>query len=161
TAPEQWSLPQQKSSLYYLKGIVENIFSVCGVASMPESYEEEIVYWKRGKETFAKAFRVSEDVLKQFDIKQEVFYAEIEIATLAAAAEKSKTKHQEITKYPAMRRDLALVLDKTVEYQSVQAVTKAQKLKSLADFGLFDLFESDKIGADKKSFALSYIFQDN
>lgn len=70
-----------------------------------------------------------------------------------------KIKYSEVAKHPAVERDLAIVLDKAITYHDVQLVTEQQKIDSLKGFGLFDVFESEKLGADKKSYALSYTFQ--
>ena len=70
-----------------------------------------------------------------------------------------KVKYAEVSKYPAVKRDLAIVLDKTVTYGQVQEVTDKLNIDSLQDYSLFDIFESEKLGADKKSYALNYTFQ--
>jgi phenylalanyl-tRNA synthetase beta chain len=90
-----------------------------------------------------------------------VFYAEIDVQALTDAAEGVKVKYTELPKYPSMRRDLALVLDKTIPYGKVAGIAQSQKWEALKNFELFDVFESEKIGSDKKSLALSFTFQLN
>jgi phenylalanyl-tRNA synthetase beta chain len=75
------------------------------------------------------------------------------------AAATSKIKYREVPKFPAVQRDLAIVLDAAVTYQQVQQATEQLKIDALQSFDLFDVFESEKLGAGKKSYALSYTFQ--
>ncbi len=126
---------------------------------MQQTTDEGLLSWKRGKNLIARAMPVAADKLKAFDIKQDVFYAEIDIDAFVEAAEAVKVKYSELPKFPSMRRDLALVLDKNVPYSKVAAIADARKWEALKTYELFDVFESEKIGADKKSLALSFTFQ--
>jgi len=161
TREQHWQHAAQKSDIYYLKGVVENLFTLCGIKKMQASENDGTLEWKRGKQLVATAKAVPSDKLKTFEVKQEVFYAEIDIAAFVEAAEQVKVKYTELAKYPAMRRDLALILDKNVPYQKVLAVAQSRKLEALKNYDLFDVFESEKIGADKKSLAMSFTFQLN
>jgi phenylalanyl-tRNA synthetase beta chain len=156
---QHWQHAVKPSDIYYIKGIIDNIFSVCGITKIQETAEEGMLTWKRGKSVIARAQHVNTDKLKTFDIKQDVFYAEIDIQTFVEAAENVKVKYSELPKFPSMRRDLALVLDKNVPYSKVAAIAESRKWESLKDYELFDVFESEKIGKDKKSLALSFTFQ--
>lgn len=158
---QHWQHSAQKTDIYYLKGILENIFGLCGVKKLQESADEAQIGWKRGKQELAKVIAVPAERLKLFDIKQEVFYAELDIQALVEAAEGIKVRYAELPKYPSMRRDLALVLDKNVPYSKVAAIAQAQKWEALKSYDLFDVFESEKLGAGKKSLALSFTFQLN
>ena len=71
----------------------------------------------------------------------------------------NKIKYSEVPKFPAVQRDLALVLDKSTRFEEVQKITRQAQISSLKNFELFDVFESEKLGADKKSYALNYTFQ--
>jgi phenylalanyl-tRNA synthetase beta chain len=141
--------------------LLQNIFDLCGIKKIQESENEGTLEWKRGKQMIATARTVAADRLKLFDIKQDVFYAEVDIQALTDAAEGVKVKYTELPKYPSMRRDLALVLDKNVPYAKVAAIAQSQKWDALKSYDLFDVFESEKIGTDKKSLALSFTFQLN
>jgi phenylalanyl-tRNA synthetase beta chain len=103
--------------------------------------------------------KVAQDRLSLFDIKQEVYYADIHWDLWAKAAAAARIKYSEVPKFPAVNRDLAIVIDKQVTYQQVQDVTAQLKIAELKSFGLFDIFESEKLGQDKKSYALNYTFQ--
>lgn len=158
---QHWQHPAQGADIYYLKGLVQQIFELCGIKKIQEQETETGIEWKRGKQIIGSAVEVDSKKLKSFDIKQKVFYAEIDIQALTDAAESVKVKYSELPKYPSMRRDLALVLDKSVPYGKVAQIAQAQKWEALKTYELFDVFESEKIGADKKSLALSFTFQLN
>jgi phenylalanyl-tRNA synthetase beta chain len=158
---QNWQQPAQKSDIYYLKGLVQQLFLLCGIKKIQESEDNNIIEWKRGKQAIVKAYTVPSDKLKAFDIKQDVFYAEIDIQHFVEAAEGVAVRYSELPKYPSMRRDLALILDKNVPYSKVAAIAQAQKWEALKGYDLFDVFESEKIGNDKKSLALSFTFQLN
>jgi phenylalanyl-tRNA synthetase beta chain len=158
---QHWQHPSRKTDIYFLKGILQSIFNLCGIKKLQESENDNVLEWKRGKQVLATAMAVPAARLKMFDVKQDVFYAEIDVQALTDAAEGVKVKYSELPKYPSMRRDLALVLDKSVSYSKVAAIAQAQKWEALKSYDLFDVFESEKIGADKKSLALSFTFQLN
>ncbi|WP_118951035.1 phenylalanine--tRNA ligase subunit beta [Taibaiella helva] len=158
---QHWQHPSRPADIYELKGIVDNIFRSCGIAKIQEAVTDSGIEWKRGRQIIAKAGAVSRDRLKLFDLKQEVFYAELDVKAFVEAAEGVKVKYTGLPKYPSMRRDLALVLDKNVPYSKVAAIAQAQKWEALKGYELFDVFESEKIGAGKKSLALSFTFQLN
>jgi len=160
--PQHWQQAALKSDLYYLKGIVAHIFDTCGIKKIKETETEGgIIEWKRGSQALAKAMAVTADRLKLFDIKQEVFYAELDVELLAEAADSVKVRYAELPRFPFMKRDLALVLDKNVPYSKVAAIAQAQKWEALKEYELFDVFESEKLGPGKKSLALSFTFQLN
>lgn len=158
---QHWQHAAVKADIFYLKGIVENMLQLFGISKVREQATGETIEWQRGKTVLARAGAVSGDKLRTFDIKQEVYYAEIDMMALAEAGGEQKVKYTELPKYPSMKRDLALIVDKTVPYAQVEAIAKARKWEALKEYDLFDVFESEKIGNDKKSLALSFIFQLN
>eukprot|EP01030_Chromulinospumella_sphaerica_P012602 gene12602-12392_t len=115
-------------------------------------YQGGEIQWKRKGKVLARAWRVSKERLNLFDIKQDVFYAEVDWQAWVEAASAARTRYTEIPKFPAVQRDLALVLDKQVTYEQVREVTAKLNLGELQAFGLFDVFESEKLGAGKKSY---------
>lgn len=156
---QHWQHAARPSDIYYIKGVIDNLFAVCGISKVQETTEDGMLSWKRGKSVIARALPVAAEKLKAFDIKQDVFYAEIDVQAFVEAAETVKVKYSELPKFPSMRRDLALVLDKTVPYSKVAAIADSRKWESLTAYELFDVFESEKLGKDKKSLALSFTFQ--
>lgn len=161
TRPQQWSTKPGIADMYYTKGVLNSLMQQAGISNTVTQYEAGTVTWKYKNKVLATAVNVSAQKLKDFDIKQEVFFATIHWPVWLQAAQAVKIRYAEIPKFPTVQRDLAIVLDKAVSYQQVQDVTAQLKIDSLRSFGLFDIFESEKLGADKKSLALSYTFQLN
>ena len=158
-----WSRKAMEADLFYLKGIMQNMFSLSGIKGLQLSYDEVVgqgsITWKWKNEVIAKATQVAPQRLKEFEVKQDVIHAVIEWNVWMKAVAAGKIKYSEVPKFPAVNRDLAIVLDSGISYQQVQQVTEQLKLDSLKTYDLFDVFESEKLGAGKKSYALSYTFQ--
>jgi phenylalanyl-tRNA synthetase beta chain len=103
---------------------------------------------------------VSKKQLKSFGIAQEVIYACINRDIMVKAFAKQKTEFEEISKFPSVRRDLALMIDKAVTYQQVEELAYATEKKFLKEVNLFDIYENEKLG-NKKSYAVSFILLNN
>lgn len=103
---------------------------------------------------------VNKKTLDRFDCKQPVLYADIDWDKLVWLNKKNNISFKEIPKFPAVQRDLALVVDKAVAYQQIEKTTQTVKLNKLKAVHLFDVFESEKLGAGKKSMAVSFTFLD-
>ena len=154
-----WNEKERKYDLLYAKGIVENLFERTGIKKITTLYDENGVEWKWKNQSIAKAVAVSSEKLKAFDIKQDVFFVVIFWNAFVKAANTQKIKYNEVPKFPSMQRDLAIVLDKSVTYSEIEKVTEQLNIQSLKEYGLFDVFENEKLGVDKKSYALNYTFQ--
>ncbi len=166
---------QQKSvpvDLYSLKGVLESLLGLLGVETeAPESMEvpklgNHIVYkynlpaGQAGNQVLAGAGEVKKSVLEKFGIKQPVFFAGLNWQLLAEIATGQKNVVKELPRYPAVQRDLAMVLSKDMPWAAVQAAVQKIKLDKLKDIRLFDIFESEKLGAGKKSIAVNFTFLD-
>lgn len=156
---KSWNQVPGKGDVYYLKGIIQNLFALGGVGKATISYDESGTKWKWKNEVLCSIEEVQAKTLNSFDIKQVVYFAYINWDLWMKAIAANKIRYSEVAKFPAVERDLAVILDKSVTYQQVQQVTDQQKIESLTSFGLFDVFESEKLGAGKKSYALNYTFQ--
>lgn len=155
-----WSQKAEPASLFFLKSVVEQLARQSGLDKISAQVTANgEVEWKLNKQLLAKACAVDTVRLKQFDIKQDVFYAEIYWAQWYEAMTKVRVRYTEVPKFPEVQRDLALILDKATPYEDVQKVTRQLQIPALKSFSLFDVFESEKLGADKKSYALSFTFQ--
>jgi phenylalanyl-tRNA synthetase beta chain len=154
-----WNAKAKPFDLSYVKGIIQNLFTRNGISKLTVSYESDAVLWKYKNQPIASISKTGSDRLKTFDVKQDVFFAVVYWEQFLKAAGLHKIKYTEVPKFPSMQRDLAIVLDKTITYQQVQQATEQLNIQSLQDYDLFDVFENEKIGADKKSYALSYTFQ--
>jgi phenylalanyl-tRNA synthetase beta chain len=96
--------------------------------------------------------------MKQFDLRQDVWFVELDWNTLQTHFEKQQPRFKALPKFPLMQRDLALIIDRQVSYADVQKSVKLAKSKLLQDVKLFDVFESDKLGEGKKSYAINLSF---
>lgn len=154
-----WNSKEKKADIYYLKGVVANLLQHSGIRNEKYKYDDNgvVISWK--KQTLCTITLVTNDKLKAFDVKQPVFFAAINWQLWLQAMSAVKVKYTEVPKYPAVQRDLAIVIDKSVSYKQVQQATDKLNFNSLQEYSLFDVFESEKLGAGKKSFALNYIFQ--
>lgn len=155
-----WKAKAVAADLFYLKGILQNLCAMSGIKNLQLSYDDAgIVNWKWKNEVLMTAMQVPGQRAKEFDVKQDVFHAVINWDIWLKALSANKIKYVEVPKFPAVNRDLAIILDQGISYQQVQQVTNQLKLEGLMDYDLFDVFESEKLGAGKKSYALSYTFQ--
>ena len=96
--------------------------------------------------------------LAQFDIKQAVGFLNFDLTTLFNAFQSGTVKYQEISKYPSVERDLALVIDQTISYSAIEQAIKTVQLDALKETRVFDIFVSDKLGLNKKSVAINFVF---
>lgn len=160
-----WKQKAVASDLYQLKGIVNAVLRVLGV--VPDAVEalavpkldNHIVYKYKG-EIIAGMGEVSKKMLERFDIRQPVFFAGLNWAVLAPLAASQKAEITEIPRYPSVQRDLAMIVARQLPYEAVEKAVQKIKLPKLRDVRLFDIFESEKLGANKKSLAVSFTFLD-
>jgi phenylalanyl-tRNA synthetase beta chain len=150
----------QKADFSYLKNVVTTLLEKFGVQNLKtvESHYDKfttgLTYLLNNKPIVELGI-VSKKELKQFDITQEVAYAKINWNVLAKAYSKQKIEFEELSKFPSVRRDLALLIDKSVSYQAIEELAFATEKKLLKEVNLFDIYESEKLG-NKKSYAVSF-----
>ncbi|MBC7642743.1 MAG: phenylalanine--tRNA ligase subunit beta, partial [Flavobacterium sp.] len=113
-----------------------------------------------GQEIIVELGIVKKSILKSFGIKQEVFFADFNWA-LVLKLISTKIKYTEIPKYPEVRRDLALLIDQNVTYDSIYSIARQSEKTLLKDINLFDVYEGQNLPEGKKSYALSFTIQDN
>ena len=149
-----------------VKNAIGSIFERLGISSyqISESEDNRLSYglhYHRGPSTMAVFGEVDNAILSKMGIKSSVFYAEIPVKLLVKAAKNSKTTVTEISKYPSMRRDLALVVDSTVKFEEIQKLAVKADKKLLKEINLFDVYTNEEhVGKGKKSYAVSYLFED-
>lgn len=148
----------------YLKGCVEQVLNRLAIAYKSEDLVSEVLSYglviKQKNKTLATIGLVNKALCKKMDISAEVFYADFNWDNVLALANKKELQFREIPKFPAVRRDLALLLDKTVSYRELEELAYASERKLLKEVNLFDIYEGDKLDAGKKSYALSFMLQD-
>ncbi len=161
-----WNQQQQKADYFFLKSVCEKVLVASGIVGA--DFEENsditlgfcaVIRWK--KNTIGQLGSVSDKLLKQFGIKQAVFYADIFWDQVLALGKNKSFIYSEVSKFPPVQRDLALVVDKNVTYAQVKETVGSLKVQQLQSIKLFDIFESDKLGVDKKSMAVNFTFMDN
>jgi len=154
-----WDQPADPADLFFMKGIIRNLAARSGVRNITETAEGSIIRWSWKNQQLLTLQPADPARLQQFDVKQPVVFASINWSLWVKAAMAGKVRYQEVPRFPAVQRDLAIVLDKDISYQQVRQATEQLKLEALKEFGLFDVFESEKLGAGRKSYALNYTFQ--
>lgn len=164
--PANWNTPAQKVDFYYLKGIAESLLSRLGIkySALEEGADflhEYTLTYQVGPTAVLTLGKLNPSIAKKWDIKQEVFIADFNWDKIAKLAAKSKAPKINVSRFPSIRRDLALLLDKNVKFTEVQDIALKFGKKQLREVDLFDVYEGDKIAQDKKSYAVSYIFRDD
>jgi phenylalanyl-tRNA synthetase beta chain len=165
TANQQWNGKAARADFYYLKGVCGRIGELLGqpftsfsAVASPLMETAAAIHIKN--EEVGTVGIVAGNRLQQFDIKQPVLYADFNWDKLLTLNKKVTVQHRDIPKFPAVQRDLAIVVDKALVYEQVEKATAAAKVHKLTSVHLFDVFESDKLGAGKKSMAISFTFLD-
>lgn len=149
--------------IYHGKGIVQAIIQLTGLEGLhfqPSANDASILELYVGKQQIGIVTEVDKKKASAFDIKQTVVFVEINYLTLVQLVSKQKITYKEVNKFPTMQRDLALVVNRNTTYGAIEAVVQKLKIPRLTDMRLFDVFESDKLGAGKKSMAISFTFTD-
>ena len=125
-----------------------------------EMFSKGIAGENRGGKLLFEMGVVSKIILKKSSIDNTVFYAELNWSQLMKISRKSVVSYKEISKYPAVSRDLALLIDKSVEFSSIESVSYQSEKKLLRKVELFDVYEGKNLPEGKKSYAVNFILQD-
>ncbi len=163
-----WAHADEASTFFELKAYVMNILSRIGLPfgilvfkdSESDIFSKATVIENRGGKKFVEMGLVSKKILKSAGIDQEVYYAELNWTALMKAIKKQKVEYVEISKYPSVSRDLALLLDKGVEFARVEQIAYQSEKKLLKKVELFDVYEGKNLPEGKKSYAVNFILQD-
>jgi phenylalanyl-tRNA synthetase beta chain len=160
-----WKGKGREVDFYYLKGLCQNLFPLLGLgvpdwepAKNPKLRTGLAV--TRGGQTLLEIGPVTPALLKQFDCKQEVFFADIRWDSLMDLALKNKIEFRELPRQLPVYRDLAMIVDQGLPFGQVEKAIRGVKLDKLQEVKLFDIFESEKLGKGKKSLAVSFTFLD-
>ena len=163
-----WAHPNEKSSVYELKAYVENILVRLGVDMKKvifgnltnDIYSVGLSITTTSGRQLGTLGIVSPKICKAMDIDTEVYYAELSWTLLMKETRKSKVTFAEISKFPAVKRDLALLLDKSVLFAEIEKIAAESERKLLQGVSLFDVYEGKNLPAGKKSYAVSFFLQD-
>ncbi|MEY4084849.1 MAG: hypothetical protein RL074_636, partial [Bacteroidota bacterium] len=162
---ETWTSAQKPTDFFLFKGYVNAILERLGIQktqNQPLSTDvfAEGIAISLGKETVVELGVVKKSILKHFGIKQEVFFADFNWAAILKLVS-NKIKYTEIPKYPEVRRDLALLIDQAVTYESIYTIARQTEKSLLKNIDLFDVYEGQNLPEGKKSYALSFSIQDS
>jgi phenylalanyl-tRNA synthetase beta chain len=154
----------EKTDFFTLKAITEKILQRFNLTSYlikeAEHTESEFcLEYYIGKKLISNISKINKTTLKKCDVQQDVYAALFYTEELTNLYNPDKLKYKEVSKFPSVRRDLALLLDKSIKYDQVKEVAEKTERKLLKAVNLFDVYESEKTG-NKKSYAVSFIFQD-
>lgn len=166
TSEAGWQQPSRKTDFYYLKGVCEKILVASGISNAAITVAEtntetdSTIHISVKNKVIGKAGIVSQKILKQFGIKEPVYYADLLWSELVNAYSRLSVTYKEVSKFPVVERDLAVIVDKSVTYADIEKIVNESKISSLKEMRLFDIFESEKIGTDKRSMAVNFSFAD-
>jgi phenylalanyl-tRNA synthetase beta chain len=165
-AAEQWNQKPDEVSFYNLKAIVDGIMvktNITGFAVEDATCKKlayGLQYMLNGKQ-LVKFGAVAAGSLKLADVEKEVFYADFNFELILKSVRKNKIIHQEVSKFPAVRRDLSMLVDKNTSFGDLKQIAQKTERKLLQEVNVFDVYQGDKLPEGKKSYALSFILQDN
>ena len=163
-----WAHPNEDSTYYELSAYVQNVLQRIGMKSgmMVQKKSENPVFSiglqieNRGGKKLMEMGILSKKTLKQFDLHQPVYYAELNWTQLMKATKKNEVLYTEISKHPAVSRDLALLVDQSVEFAQIEQIACQTEKKLLKKVELFDVYEGKNLPDGKKSYAVNFILQD-
>jgi phenylalanyl-tRNA synthetase beta chain len=159
-----WRQLKQSADLFYLKGVLHNLMAVAGLSGFRfVPHQETHLHGLQlilGNNTLGRVGLVAASRLRQLDIRQAVWYADLDWDAIRDLSLVQKVQFAEIPRFPSVERDLALVVHKDVAFNSIEMAVQQVKLPKLTAVRLFDVFESEKLGQDKKSVAVNFVFQD-
>ena len=163
-----WAHADEQSNFYELKAYVMNIFTRLGVnpgivvaeKSDNNVFGKALALKARSGKLLCEMGTVSHKLLKKMDIDQDVFYADINWNNIMRAIKKNETLYHDISKCPSVSRDLALLIDKSVEFEQIEQIARQTEKKLLKSVELFDVYEGKNLPEGKKSYAVNFILQD-
>ncbi|MDH6354661.1 phenylalanyl-tRNA synthetase beta chain [Dysgonomonas sp. PH5-45] len=164
-----WAVTAEKSTIYHLKGYVEDVLLRLGLPQSGYQYEQlsgdiystGLTIKSRANRVLGTLGIVSKKLLKQADINTEVYFAELNWDALMKETRKHSVLFAEISKYPAVSRDLALLLNKDVLFEQIERIAQKCEKKLLKSVSLFDVYEGKNLPEGKKSYAVNFVLQDN
>jgi len=160
-----WSEQTKKADIYFAKGICEAIFRLAGVESYRFQLSEtedlqEALSLSVKKKNIATIGAVKKTRLDEFSIKQPVYFICFDWESLVASTKKSEISYEPVSKFPQVERDLSILVDKKLAYNEVEELVKSLHINKLQKMQLFDVFENEKLGENKKSLAINFTFLD-
>lgn len=162
-----WNSKTNPTDFFNIKSAVEMVLSRLGIkpdslkkGECDKTYYAESLTYQFKNDIVAEAGRISKKFLTQFDINQDVYWGHIEWDIVLKMIKSHAISFHELPKYPSVRRDLALLLDRGIKFSQIREIALQTERNLLHDINLFDVYESDSLGSNKKSYAVSFILRD-
>ena len=162
---EQWQSPEKKTNFYHIKSAVDAIIKRLNIVGL-QTIEEEGTYFEyglnymKGQKTLVSFGSVSPESLKKADVDGKVYFANFDWDLMLKVIAKNTIRFKEVPKFPSVRRDLALLVDESVTFDQLRLIAIKSEKKLLKEVNIFDVYKGDKLPEGKKSYALSFIIQD-
>ncbi|WP_285009212.1 phenylalanine--tRNA ligase subunit beta [Pedobacter faecalis] len=165
TLPEQWNHKDTPVSFYHLKAAVDAVMNRLGVGNyqLAETQDANFAYglkYFRGEKVIVSFGAATAADKKKADVDKDVYYADFDWALLLDMVRKNKIINKEVPKYPAVRRDLSMLVDTTVTFEALSTIAYKSDRKLVKNVQVFDVYMGDKLPAGKKSYALNFTLQD-
>lgn len=164
---ENWNNQEVKSDFYFMRSYVQNILTRVGIdpgklksKSWDSSLIKEGLTFVGNAGDLVSFGTIEKSLLKQFDIRQDICYADFSWEEILKLVKKDDIRVTELPKFPEVRRDLAMILDRNITFDEINALARQTEKNILKNVNLFDVYEGEKIGSDKKSYALSFVLAD-
>ena len=164
SAEDNWLGKGTSYNFYHLKSVITNVLQRLGHSSFEKEVVEinpftfALVLKNEGVEV-ARLGSIAKSVLSKFDIKNEVFFADLNWGYLLEKSQFAKTSFSELPKFPSVKRDLAMVVNEDLQFEAIEKIAVTESKKLLQEISLFDVYKGDKMEKGKKSYAVSFIFQ--
>lgn len=163
--PEQWNTKAESVSFYNIKSAVDSIVKRLKIEGIRiEDYEGSYfdygLTYRKGEKALVSFGAVSKTNLKKADVEGLVYFAQFDWDLLLKVIKKNKITYKEVSKFPSVRRDLALLLDESVTFEQLRLIALKTEKKLLKEVGIFDVYKGDKLPSGKKSYALSFVLLD-
>ncbi len=164
-SPESWAVGSVTSSFFYLKGVINGVFARLGIKNLKEAPVESSVFseglvLQQGNKVLVEFGVVNPKIAKSFGIGQPILFADFQWEAIVGQLKGKNISVTDIPKHQAVRRDFALLLDTKVSYKQIHEMALKNEKKLLKSVNLFDVYEGDKLPEGKKSYAVSFTFQD-
>ena len=161
----QWNHPAEPVNFYQLKAMVDALIMKLDISNLitketDASYLAYGLAYFKGEKPLAQFGAVSAKILKQMEIDGEVFYAELDWDLIIKSIKNNKITYREVSKFPAVKRDLSLLIDREVSFETLKQISLKTERTLLKEVNVFDVYQGDKLPAGKKSYALSFLLQD-
>ncbi len=165
TESEQWNQQPTSMNFFHLKGTVDAILGRLNIGNLQSDDVEDAnlsfgIQYRKGPNVLASFGAVAPSALKKADVSKSVFYADINWDLLMVLIKSNKIQYKEVSKFPAVSRDLSMLIDESVRFEDLKKIAVKTEKNLLKEVSVFDVYQGDKLPAGKKSYALTFTLQD-